>query len=58
MKQPQEKLPILLHDVSHVKMSNLEYHSEKEMVKITGKSDNIEFDKSIPEEKNNGELNK
>ncbi len=46
-----ENLPIQLHDINHVKMSNLEYHSEKELVKITGKADHLEFDKSIPEKK-------
>jgi hypothetical protein len=46
-----EKLPIQLQDVHHVKISNLEYHSEKELVIITGMSESLEFDKSIPEQK-------
>ncbi|WP_051539028.1 glycosyl hydrolase family 28 protein [Prolixibacter bellariivorans] len=46
-----EKLPILLNDVSHVQLTNLEYHSGKEMVKIAGKADHLEFDKSVPENK-------
>ena len=46
-----EKLPVQLHDVKNVKVSNLEYDSENELVKITGKSDHLEFDKSIPETK-------
>ena len=46
-----EKLPIQFHDINHVKMSNLGYHSEKELVKITGKADHLEFDRSIPESK-------
>ena len=46
-----EKLPIQLHDISHVQLTNLEYHSGKEMVKITGKAEHLEFDKSIPEKK-------
>ncbi len=46
-----EKLPILLNDVHHIKMNNIEYFSDNEFLKITGKSDNLEFDKSIPENK-------
>lgn len=46
-----EKLPILLNDVHHIKMNNIEYSSDNEFLKITGKSDNLEFDKSIPENK-------
>ncbi len=46
-----EKLPIEIHDISHVQLTKLEYHSGKEMVKITGKAEHLEFDKSIPEKK-------
>ncbi len=46
-----ENMPVLLNDVSHAQLSNFEYNTEKEMVKITGKSDQIEFDESIPEKK-------
>jgi polygalacturonase len=46
-----EKLPILLQDIHHLKMSSLEYYSEKELVKITGMCESLEFDKSIPEQK-------
>ena len=53
-----ENLPIQLHDIHHVKMSNLEYHSEKELVKITGMSESLEFDKSIPEQRIVWEQNK
>ncbi|MGA9651040.1 glycoside hydrolase family 28 protein [Pedobacter sp.] len=46
-----EKLPILLNDIHHIKMTNLKYNIDKEFVKITGKSESVEFDKTIPEEK-------
>lgn len=46
-----QKLPIELHDISHIQLNNLEYHSGKEMVEITGKADHLEFDKSILESK-------
>ncbi len=46
-----EKLPVLLNDISHAQLTKFEYNTEKEMVKITGKSDHLEFDKSIPEKK-------
>lgn len=46
-----EKLPVVLHDISNVKVSILKYQSEKELIKITGKSESLEFDPSIPEQK-------
>ena len=45
-----EKLPIILNDIHHFKMTNLDYPSDKELVKISGKAENLEFDKSVPEQ--------
>jgi len=46
-----EKLPILLNDISNIKLSNINYASKKGIIKISGKAENIETDKSIPGKK-------
>ena len=44
-----ERLPIILDQVNHLQLTKLKYHTENEVIRVLGKSANVEVDRSVPE---------